>query len=213
MLGGLGIIMIDVWGVKTWYGRLGLCLGFGVIASGLVVFISLALLGPIGAMPPIMMLVLYSQPTATIVFALIYLLLHRQNRPDILLTQDNRPALLSRLTLGQEATTVECITAQDHYVNVQTDAGSELCLIRFRDAIAETYPVEGIQIHRSHWIAWHARLSALKHTMAGSTPSFRTAQPFRSVVRMSRRSGLICTATLSIWAGRPHKKANALLRA
>ena len=52
MLGGLGIIMIDVWGVKTWYGRLGLCLGFGVIASGLVVFISLALLGPIGAMPP-----------------------------------------------------------------------------------------------------------------------------------------------------------------
>lgn len=163
MLGGLGIIMIDVWGVKTWYGRLGLCLGFGVIASGLVVFISLALLGPIGAMPPIMMLVLYSQPTATIVFALIYLLLHRQNRPDILLTQDNRPALLSRLTLGQEAATVECITAQDHYVNVQTDAGSELCLIRFRDAIAETYPVEGIQIHRSHWIAWHALVRVETH--------------------------------------------------
>ena len=100
-VGRAGYLHDDVWGVKTWYGRLGLWPGFGVIASGLVVFISLALLGPIGAMPPIMMLVLYeSQPTATIVFALIYLLLHRQNRPDILLTQDNRPAPSVAINLG-----------------------------------------------------------------------------------------------------------------
>ena len=160
-----------------------------------------------------MMLVLYSQPTATIVFALIYLLLHRQNRPDILLTQDNRPALLSRLTLGQEAATVECITAQDHYVNVQTDAGSELCMYSsFRDAIAETYPVEGIQIHRSHWIAWHALVRVETHN--GRVHAFLSnGTTVPSVVRMSRRSGLIWHSDANIWAGRPHKKANALLRA
>ncbi len=31
--------------------------------------------------------------------------------------------------------------------------GAELCLMRLNDAIAEAAPEEGLQIHRSHWVA------------------------------------------------------------
>lgn len=42
---------------------------------------------------------------------------------------------------------------QDHYVEIRTDKGGALVLMRLADAIAETEGVAGLQIHRSHWIA------------------------------------------------------------
>ena len=45
------------------------------------------------------------------------------------------------------------MTMQDHYVDIRSDKGGALVLMRFADAIAETDPVEGLQIHRSHWVA------------------------------------------------------------
>ncbi len=42
---------------------------------------------------------------------------------------------------------------QDHYVDVRTDKGGTLVLMRLADAIAETEGVAGLQIHRSHWVA------------------------------------------------------------
>lgn len=48
------------------------------------------------------------------------------------------------------------ISVQDHYVDVYTSAGKARVLLRLSDAIAEVHPVEGTQVHRSHWVAWHA---------------------------------------------------------
>lgn len=48
------------------------------------------------------------------------------------------------------------LTGRDHYVDVRTTAGTGAILIRFSDAMAEVAPVEGAQIHRSHWVAWAA---------------------------------------------------------
>ncbi len=48
------------------------------------------------------------------------------------------------------------ISVRDHYVDVQTDAGQASLLMRLSDAIAETGPIDGAQVHRSHWVAWHA---------------------------------------------------------
>ena len=48
------------------------------------------------------------------------------------------------------------ISVRDHYVDVTTSAGTTSLLMRLADAIAETEPVEGAQIHRSHWVAWAA---------------------------------------------------------
>lgn len=49
----------------------------------------------------------------------------------------------------------------DHYVEVHTDKGKSLILMRLSDAIAETEGVEGLQVHRSHWVARDA-ISAIK---------------------------------------------------
>jgi DNA-binding LytR/AlgR family response regulator len=43
------------------------------------------------------------------------------------------------------------IEAQDHYLNVVTQKGSELILMRLSDAMDELSG-QGMQVHRSHWI-------------------------------------------------------------
>ncbi len=42
---------------------------------------------------------------------------------------------------------------QDHYVEAHTGKGSELILLRFRDALREVEGLDGLQVHRSHWVA------------------------------------------------------------
>lgn len=63
-----------------------------------------------------------------------------------------RPKLLDRLPTHLRGSLVR-LAMQDHYVEVFTDKGSTLVLMRLADAIAETAPVEGLQVHRSHWVA------------------------------------------------------------
>lgn len=46
-----------------------------------------------------------------------------------------------------------CLEMQDHYVHAYTLAGSEMILMRLRDAIAELEGLEGMQVHRSWWVA------------------------------------------------------------
>ncbi|WP_061921768.1 LytTR family DNA-binding domain-containing protein [Altererythrobacter epoxidivorans] len=42
---------------------------------------------------------------------------------------------------------------EDHYVRAHTPLGSELILMRMRDAVAELGGIEGMQVHRSWWVA------------------------------------------------------------
>jgi hypothetical protein len=65
------------------------------------------------------------------------------------------PAILKRLPLAQRGRLLH-LSMQDHYVEVVTDKGQALVLMRFSDAIAETAPAAGLQIHRSHWVALEA---------------------------------------------------------
>lgn len=48
------------------------------------------------------------------------------------------------------------VSVQDHYCEVVTGAGRTLVLMRFADAVTELAAAEGMQIHRSHWIAFDA---------------------------------------------------------
>ena len=68
---------------------------------------------------------------------------------------DGTPPILQRLDGHQRGALVR-LAAQDHYVEVVTENGRTLLLMRLQDAIAETAPTEGVQVHRSHWVAHRA---------------------------------------------------------
>ena len=51
---------------------------------------------------------------------------------------------------------------EDHYVRVHTALGSALVLMRLRDAMALVGEVEGMQVHRSWWVARGAVEDALR---------------------------------------------------
>ena len=61
--------------------------------------------------------------------------------------------LLARLPLEKRGPLIS-LSVQDHYTEVTTSKGTHLVLIRLSDAIAEAG--EGLQIHRSHWVALKA---------------------------------------------------------
>ena len=61
-------------------------------------------------------------------------------------------ALLARLPVHKRGE-LHHLRMQDHYVEVHTDRGMEMVLLRFRDALREVEEVDGLQVHRSHWVA------------------------------------------------------------
>jgi hypothetical protein len=62
------------------------------------------------------------------------------------------PKFENRLSKYQTAQ-LWAVSAQDHYLQVVTDEGSEMILMRLGDAMAELTERDGIKIHRSHWVA------------------------------------------------------------
>ena len=65
------------------------------------------------------------------------------------------PTLLERLPRPLRGRLLHLAVA-DHYVDVTTERGHALVLIRLSDAMRETAPVQGLQVHRSHWVALDA---------------------------------------------------------
>ena len=49
-----------------------------------------------------------------------------------------------------------CLEMSDHYLKVYTDKGHHLVLMRFKDALIQLEDVEGMQTHRSWWVALSA---------------------------------------------------------
>lgn len=46
-----------------------------------------------------------------------------------------------------------CVEAEDHYLRIHTEAGSDLILYRMADALSDLDGVNGLQVHRSFWVA------------------------------------------------------------
>ena len=65
------------------------------------------------------------------------------------------PRLMARLEADLRGVPVR-VAVRDHYVDVVTDKGTGSVLMRFSDAIAELDGVDGLRVHRSHWVAAHA---------------------------------------------------------
>ena len=54
------------------------------------------------------------------------------------------------------------IGSEDHYVRLYSDRGDSLIAMRFSDAISALGPDEGIQVHRSWWVASDAVASVAR---------------------------------------------------
>ena len=52
-----------------------------------------------------------------------------------------------------------CIEVEDHYIRAHTTLGNEMFLMRIRDAVAELEGFDGMQVHRSYWVARDAIVS------------------------------------------------------
>jgi hypothetical protein len=61
--------------------------------------------------------------------------------------------------LGRDLLALEM---EDHYLRIHTNVGSDLILLRLRDAMAELGPKRGRQVHRSWWVAENAVASTEK---------------------------------------------------
>ena len=60
---------------------------------------------------------------------------------------------LERLPVRLRSAEIWAVEAEDHYLRVHTSAGQELILLRMADAVAELEGQEGMQVHRSWWVA------------------------------------------------------------
>ena len=60
---------------------------------------------------------------------------------------------IERLPLHLYGARLIAVEAEDHYLRVHTDRGSDLILMRLSDALGELEGLEGAQTHRSWWVA------------------------------------------------------------
>lgn len=58
-----------------------------------------------------------------------------------------------RLPLKLRGASIRAVQAEDHYLRIHTDRGSDLILMRLSDALEELEGLEGAQTHRSWWVA------------------------------------------------------------
>lgn len=62
------------------------------------------------------------------------------------------PRLLDRIEPTKRGDLIR-MSARDHYLEVVTHMGKVELLMRFSDALAELDGIDGLQVHRSHWVA------------------------------------------------------------
>ena len=58
-----------------------------------------------------------------------------------------------RLPVKLRGAAIRAVQAEDHYLRIHTDRGSDLILMRLSDALDELEGLEGAQTHRSWWVA------------------------------------------------------------
>jgi len=66
---------------------------------------------------------------------------------------DGISAFLERLPVKYRAAALYAVSSEDHYLRVHTDRGEALILMRLADAVRELGRADGLQTHRSWWVA------------------------------------------------------------
>lgn len=66
---------------------------------------------------------------------------------------DPTAAFMDRLPVKYRGAELYAVSSEDHYLRVHTDRGEEMILMRLADAIRELSGADGLQTHRSWWVA------------------------------------------------------------
>lgn len=133
-----------------------------VILSIPVTIAVISIQAVIGTMPPV--------ATWPITFFLVLLIsgavtafTYMLNRPDHV---EAEPvvgrALTDKLPVRLRTADILALESEDHYLRVHTSGGEELILMRLSDAMAAVEGLEGLQSHRSWWVARAAIQDAQK---------------------------------------------------
>ena len=136
-----------------------LALGLAGLVPGIPIALLVQLINAISIAPAapdligLSTLLLYC-PLLSLAVTVASALLHRPPATQSL-DEPAAPALLERLPRPIRGRLLHLAVA-DHYVDVTTDQGHALVLIRLSDAMRETAPILGLQVHRSHWVALDA---------------------------------------------------------
>lgn len=77
-------------------------------------------------------------------------------------TTASPPTFLSRLP-PRLGTKLLCLQMEDHYVRAHTQGGSELILMPLKQAIADLQDTDGLQVHRSWWVARDAVVEPVRN--------------------------------------------------
>lgn len=127
--------------------------GSTLLVAPLLGFVHLSLALPLGTPLQILLMVAAIYVISAVVESLGYLM--AQPSVPAPPAQGQPPAILRRIAPDKRGPLV-ALTVEDHYVRVRTRKGEASVLMRLSDAIAETVPVAGLQVHRSHWVALDA---------------------------------------------------------
>ena len=89
----------------------------------------------------------------SLVFVVLNLVVDRSNRVDEAVKVDPITVFLERLPVKYRTASLYAVSAEDHYLRVHTSVGEELILMRLADALRELDGADGLQTHRSWWVA------------------------------------------------------------
>jgi hypothetical protein len=127
---------------------------FSLIYAGFLVGLGMVFFPENTGLPRYLGFVGYTMPIAVGITVIVYLFQRDPENAEASTSGggDAPPHILTRIKPGLGAQLTR-LTMQDHYVEVFTDKGSQLVLMRFADALDEVAPTRGWRIHRSHWVA------------------------------------------------------------
>lgn len=80
-----------------------------------------------------------------------------------------------------------CVKTEDHYLRIYTSGGEDLILMRLRDALGELEGLDGLQVHRSYWVA---RAAVAEVARDGRKTRLRLSNGLEVPVSESRLPGL-----------------------
>jgi hypothetical protein len=133
--------------------RIGLIALFSAVPQTLAVAWVFSLIQPGRVAAPAQLPQLYAAVLAVqLVIALAASLVARAEAPAEQPAEQSEPAFLERLPAHLRRDLI-ALEAQDHYLKVYTSSGSTLILSRLSDAVAQLRGIDGLQVHRSWWVA------------------------------------------------------------